>query len=455
MGKRCRKSLSQLRSAGVRTLDHLKTKLDSWGVSAARRKRSNASQPDSATVNRNGKVRLARLEQRDVTMLLNELGLAEEAAHLDHPAQPARTPSGKSVDDPAIRRQTRKSQRAHALFVALQELYEIDGSDITARFATETADEFSLRALAVKSEKCAKALEVLRYQAVDKQVLAHLYKTPKGEGKDPISSGEDVEVDLFAKSGSKRKKSTNRAAKKRFLQAKATSNALPSAMETTAIQYLNVPKFQRSQSFSDMPKEKSSPPVEVESQIRRVRLRGKQPASSIFEDVHVRQRAIEKPPRSVPSFEHRIHSNSAIEVATFPAADPGNQSDLLRNWSVKALKDELRRRQPNIDLDHIYLHEELCQLLSELREKDEQEIVSKNVASVQDIVDGQRKNESLQSSAGIAVALPRDQGKNSMQELRQMPVPVLKDFLARVRPDLDQRSMLEKEELCKALMPYL
>jgi len=123
----------------------------------------------------------------------------------------------------------------------------------------------------------------------------------------------------------------------------------------------------------------------------------------------------------------------AVGVAPLAGIDEGR--DELMSWSVKDLKAEVRRLRPGSDcLRGAYEKADLCRL-------------------VRDLSGGCGKappppQHSLGAASGAdELRTPGSQ----LEELRGLSVATLKDLLMRVRPDLDTRSLLKKDELCRLL----
>merc|ERR1719174_2817170 len=105
MEKQCQKLLTKLNAAGIRTLAALQARLHAFGVSKARSQKLRADPEGIVAVVKAGKLRVACLDTKDVTQLLNEWGLTEEAAGLcrDYIQTKKSTDTG-GVDDVEERR---------------------------------------------------------------------------------------------------------------------------------------------------------------------------------------------------------------------------------------------------------------------------------------------------------------------------------------------------------------
>jgi len=153
----------------------------------------------------------------------------------------------------------------------------------------------------------------------------------------------------------------------------------------------------------------------------------------------------------------RVHSkataNSYSQGSPSSACDEPTLLRELRQQSVKVLRAELLRLRPGMDLNGIVEKEELCRLLLEARGSESHSAQPQKTALPSELQ--RSKISGVDLAPGLPIQSMAPHADVQLKELRTWSVSALKDMLRKIRPDVDLRNIVEKEELCRMLAPWL
>eukprot|EP00747_Dinoflagellata_sp_TGD_P208148 gnl/TRDRNA2_/TRDRNA2_81659_c0_seq2.p1 gnl/TRDRNA2_/TRDRNA2_81659_c0~~gnl/TRDRNA2_/TRDRNA2_81659_c0_seq2.p1 ORF type:complete len:690 (+),score=112.82 gnl/TRDRNA2_/TRDRNA2_81659_c0_seq2:226-2295(+) len=492
---RAKRLLGRLRKSGVESLMALKARVDDFGVVKARKQRLRADPQGAVAERRDGKLRTAHLQPDDVAAFLDSIGLRDEAAAVRCRCcdAPVSRPRDSSKSLPSAQRagtaEKQRSERRLPLVRALQGLYRAtDAKESTLALSLETADEVALRRLASSSKSCAQALAFLRTQAVDREILAHLGSLSERDSAETspatVHGGQQKRPPGTHESPKSRKRSRptedkNCSAQRRRIRGKqcgkaacnespppgacepecsgadqpartltsAESLKVPLPVAAVKLATLSVPGVTGSVFKSVSPREEASLPA------RRVRLRSKGSACNAVGD------------STLESVGDAIASCSSSVDVDIGGGKPATETlEELRLLPAKALRAELVSLGASAGLLRGLMEkDELCRLVLELRSKPKNAAASCSLSTVAEHafdapvnpVPNHVELHESRTPAGSPGTIVVSEEDARLIKLRAWSVRALKDMLKPLRPDLDLRTIVEKEELCRLLSPFL
>lgn len=441
--RRARGLLTRLqRSLKIKDLDALKARLERVGNSKARRlQRQHHSEGDGTLQSvhsqhhseagdtlpfapampelerRLGKLRVVHLGPDDMAQLLSEFGLAKD---------------GSKKKDSTWRRLQLPFKRA------LQELYAAESATSFASkaLALDTADNMALRELVDKFGSFTGALEDLRSQAVDKVLLGDFVANTTAMNQ--ILSKQSAEVHYPMQHIAP---SSCMGPPKRRLHGKCAPGM------ATAVPFKS-PAVNTNLEAADCPS-------------KRIRLNGKQPShasasSNMIFGMCNSEKTSDSSKGSVAHVKdiggHR-NSGSSSHINDDCIASKSPTLEAIESLSIQALKEELLWLYPDAkhEFRGIIEKSELQRLVHEGRKAGTRDA---HAASDRQ----QRSNAATGPLAKLAFPdssnLPRST-EVQMEELRTWSVRALKDVVTALRPDIDLRAILEKDELCELIRPWI